>query len=105
MSVPATSSVCAVRGQALDIEVTVPDEADLSVATIEFGIAPNEKSAYLFTLTTSFSGQVITGTMTEAQSLQLIRSQYYFSCWVTIESDPTPVAVGWLRLTPDPRNQ
>ena len=103
--IPSISNIEIVRGQALDIEVTVPDGVDLSGATATFGIAETPESAYTVNLTTSKAGQVITAALTEAKSLLLTRKQHYYSCWVVIGDDPTPVARGYINISNDPRNR
>ena len=103
--IPSISNIEIVRGQALDIEVTVPEGVDLSGATATFGIAETPESAYTVNLTTSKAGQVITAVLTEAKSLLLTRRQHYYSCWVMIGDDPTPVARGYISVSSDPRNR
>jgi hypothetical protein len=103
--IPELKNIDIIRGQALDIEVTVPDGADLSGATATFGIAETPESAYVVNLTTSKSGQVITAVLTETKSLLLTRRQHYYSCWVIIGGDPTPVARGYINVSNDPRNR
>lgn len=105
MSVPPFGSIEMIRGQALDIEVTVPGEADLTGATVEFGLALSPKHPYVETLSTTKAGQVITAEITGAQSSGLKCSRYFYSCWIVISGDPTPVARGYLTLLPDSYNR
>jgi len=103
--IPELKNIEIIRGQALDIEVTVPSGVDLSGATASFGISDNPESAYIANLTTSKSGQVITAILSETESLSLTRAQHYYSCWVVIADDPTPVARGYINVSNDPRNR
>jgi len=103
--IPPINNISIIRGQALDIEVSVPAGVDLSGATAAFGISDNPESAYKVNLATSKSGQVITAILNAADSLMLTRSQHYYSCWVVIANDPTPVARGYINVSNDPRNR
>lgn len=105
MPLPEIKNIELVRGQAANLNVTVPAEADLTAATIEFGIANGISTPYVVDLATSVDGQVITGKLTGAQSASLPLLRYYYSCWVTILGDPTPVARGYITFTQDPKNQ
>ena len=93
------------RGQAVDIEIDVPKEADLSIATIEFGVSIGPSDPYLFTLSTTVSGNTIKGTLEGSETLPLDKKTYYYSCWVIINDDATPVARGFLKLSDDLRNR
>ena len=103
--IPPISNIEIIRGQALDIEVKVPDGVDISSATASFGIAFTPESAYTVNLTTSKAGQVITAALTETKSLLLTRAQHYYSCWIVIGTDPTPIARGYINVSNDPRNR
>lgn len=104
--VPTDTSFAIVRGQAVDIEVTVPDGVDLGAATeIGFGFAPSETEAYTDELSTSFSGQVITAVLPGSVSVDMAKPSYFFSCWVVIGGDATPVARGRMRIVNDARNR
>lgn len=96
-----------IRGQALDIEIPVTNvdgsPANLSGATILFGMAATARSDYAITLTTSVSGSTITAALTSAIAEALTLSQYYFSCWVDISDDGTPVARGTITVYNDSR--
>src|SRR6056297_44549 len=105
MAVPDISTINAVRGQALDIEITVPAELDLTSATVEFGIARSPTLAYEKTLNISKSGSIITAALESSDGADLPNSRYYWSCWATIASDSTPVARGYIFLTNDSRNR
>lgn len=104
MPVPELVDVDIVRGQAANFLVTVPPEADLLAASIEFGISIGPSQPYIVDLPTSVDGQVITGALSGAESATLDRVKYYYSCWVTISGDPTPVARGYINVTKDSRN-
>ncbi len=105
MPVPELKEIEIVRGQATNFLVTVPVEADLSSATIDFGISKGVSEPYLVDLTTTVDGQVITGKLTNTQSASLTSNRYYYSCWVIISGDPTPVARGYITLKSDSRNK
>lgn len=105
MSVPEIKSIHAIRGQSLFIDIPVPDDADLSGASIEFGIAENDSLPYIETLSTTTSGQTITADLSSEISLALHKSRYYFSCWLVIGGDPTPVARGYINIKGDSRNK
>ena len=94
-----------VRGQVLDIEITVPTGVDISNATVTFGISDAPDFAYDLTLTTSKSGQVITAILTGEKSLLLTKSQHFYSCWVLVAGNPTPVARGYIKVCGDSRNK
>ncbi len=105
MTIPALTTLDMVRGQALDIEVTVPVEVDLSGATVEFGIAKSSSSPYELSWSTSKAGQIITGALESIDSEGLELGRYFFSCWITISGDSTPVARGYLLISSDARNR
>jgi len=103
--IPEIKNIQIIRGQALDIEVTVPAGVDLSGATATFGISDTPESAYIVNLDTSKSGQVITALLSETKSLLLTKRQHFYSCWVVIANDPTPVARGYINVSNDSRNR
>lgn len=105
MTIPVLTTIEIVRGQALDIEVTVPSKIYLLGATVEFGIAPSMATPYNLILSTSKSGQVITGSLESIDSAGLDLIKYYFSCWITVEGNSTPVARGYLLVSDDSRNR
>lgn len=100
-------TLCVVRGQALDIEIAITDQdgnaPDLTGATATFGIAPDNKTTYQETLTATISGETLTAELTSAISGSLAPGNYYFSAWVHMGSDDTPVALGKLTIQPDAR--
>lgn len=106
--IPTEQDFDAVRGQDLEVIVTVTDtdgdDVDLSTATVEFGIARTKRQAYLHELTTSKTGNVITADLTAAITAQLTQREYYYSCWVVIAGVNTPVALGKINMTDDSRN-
>ena len=102
---PLISNIDIIRGQALDIEITVPAGVDLSGATVAFGISDAPNFAYSVNLTTSKAGQVITAFLTETESVLLTKRQHYYSCWLVIADDPTPVARGYINVSNDSRNR
>lgn len=95
------------RGQALDIEILVLNTdgtaANLAGATVLFGISKAPKVDYDTTLTTSVTGSTITAELTSTIAAALVNQQYYFSCWVQISSEWTPVARGYLTVYNDSR--
>lgn len=105
MTPPEIGSIDIIRGQALDIEITVPAEVDLTGALVSFGIADTPTAPYTETVQTSKSGQVITARLTGDQSARLARPKHYYSCWIVIADDPTPVARGYINIENDPRNR
>ena len=102
---PQLNNIEIIRGQVLDIEITVPAGVDISNATVSFGISDGPEFAYEVTLTTSKSGQVITAILTEAKSLLLVKDRQFYSCWVVIAGNPTPVARGYIKISNDSRNR
>jgi len=104
MALPVIKNIDIIRGQAANLLVTVPDEADLLAASIQFGVSIGPSQPYIITLPTNVDGQVITGALEAADSETLTGKKYYFSCWVVISGDPTPVARGYLNVTNDSRN-
>jgi len=105
VTIPTSETIEIVRGQALDINVTVPDAVDLTGATVEFGIAKSSSSPYELSLSTSKAGQIITGALESIDSEGLELGRYFFSCWITISGDSTPVARGYLLISSDARNR
>lgn len=105
MIAPSFSDFEILRGQALDISISVPVEADLSAATVTFGLSDSYSSTYSQTLTTSKSGQVITAYLDSATSKDLVEDAYYYSCWIDISGDYTPVARGYIKVKDDSRTQ
>ena len=101
-------NICVLRGQAVDIEVTVLNDdgtdAILSGATLEFGLAGRSSAAYVLEKTPTAVNNVITAPITEADYGSLPAKQYYFSFWVIIEGSPTPVARGHLEIANDSRS-
>lgn len=104
MPVPKLIDVDIVRGQAANFLVTVPAEANLAAATIDFGISIGPSQPYIIDLSTTIDGQIITASLTGEQSETLDKVKYYYSCWVIISGDPTPVARGYINVTKDSRN-
>lgn len=106
--IPTEQDFDAVRGQDLEIIVTVTDAdgdaVDLSASTVVFGIAKTARQAYLHTLTTDKTGNVITADLPAAITEQLTQREYYYSCWVVIAGINTPVAIGKINMTDDSRN-
>src|SRR6056297_1907573 len=96
-----------IRGQALDIEIPVKNDdgtdTDLAGATIEFGLASSSNRPYTQTIPTSVSGSLITAAIDSDTSEELDRRQYYYSTWVTIAGESTPVARGTIIVENDSR--
>lgn len=105
MSLPTLGDITIARGEARYLDTEEITGADLDSASIQFGIAESDTTEYVETLSTSVSAQVITGDLTSAKSLALTRSRYYYSCWITIGSDSTLVARGYINLKNDARNR
>lgn len=98
--------LCLIRGQSLEIEIPVTedgDPADLSSATAEFGLAPSSSSAYTLNLSPTITASTVAAEIGSAQSEQLTGSRYYFSAWVTIAGESTPVARGHISVQSDSR--
>lgn len=104
---PKIGEIKIIRGQALDINITVPQGVDLASATVTFGIADSATSPYTTTLPTTKTGngKVITAQLSGADSAQLNRAKHYYSCWLEISGDPTPVARGFFKIENDSRNR
>ena len=98
---PKLGRINIIRGQALNIEITVPYEVDLSGAMVTFGIADQPETPYTTTLPTSKSGQVITAKLSGTESELLTMPKHYYSCWLVIADDPTLVARGYINVTSD----
>lgn len=100
-------NITIIKGQALDIDITVTDSAgdaaDLSAASATFGIATSKNAAYTQELDTTIASNVITAELTSAISAALTAGVYYFSAWVLIGSDWTPVAYGQFIIRSDSR--
>ena len=100
--------VCIARDQALDFVIPVLNNdgtpTDLTGAVVEFGIATSDRSSYMTTLSTSRVDNVITAKLTSIESSALTLSRYYFSAWVTISGESTPVAKGYLTVQNDSRS-
>jgi hypothetical protein len=105
VSIPALGRIDIIRGQALDIVISVPDAIDLTGATALFGIAGSKFSAYTLTITATVSGQTLLVPMTGVQSAELIQEEHYYSCWLEIAGDHTPIARGNIGVTADSRNR
>ena len=100
--------ICVLRGQALDIEVPVKNDdgtdANLSGATLEFGLSVDSNKPYVLEKTPSAVSNILTASIVEADYDTLIKKQYYYSFWVIIEGSPTPVARGFLNIANDSRS-
>ena len=105
MIAPEFSDFQILRGQALDINISVPGEADLSAAIVTFGLSGSYSSTYIKTLETSKSAQVITAYLDSETSKGLTEDRYYYSCWIEILGDYTPVARGYITVKDDSRTQ
>lgn len=105
MILPKSKDIEIIRGQALDILVTVPDDVDLTNAVASFGISLSPRLAYSKMLPVSIIDKVITANLSGSDCSELTEQKYYYSCWITIASDPTPIARGSFKLTPDSRNK
>lgn len=101
-------TLCVLRGQALDILIAVVDQAgepvDVELATVVFGIGLAADQPYLHELPVEVSGDVISASLSSTLAAQLTAKQYYFSCWVTISSESTPVVRGTLTVQNDSRS-
>ena len=104
MILPKNIDIDLIRGQALDILVTVPDDVDLVNAVASFGISRSPLLGYDKMLPVNILGQVITANLSGQDCAELIEQKYYYSCWIVIASDPTPIARGSLKIKPDSRN-
>lgn len=100
--IPETQRIEILLGQALELTIPVTDsdgnDVNVEGATVEFGLGPDPVSTPTELLPTSESGNEITVTLSTAKCLELGEGMLFFSCWVTIASDATPVARGWLRI-------
>lgn len=100
--IPETQCIEILLGQALELTIPVTDsdgnDVNVEGATVEFGLGPNSGASPTETLHTSESGNEITVTLSTAKCLELGAGMLFFSCWVTIAGDATPVAMGWLRI-------
>jgi hypothetical protein len=105
VSIPALGRIDIIRGQALDIVISVPDAIDLTGSTALFGIAGSKFSAYTLTLTATVLGQTLLVPLTGSQSEELNQETHYYSCWLVIAGDPTPIARGIIGVTADSRNR
>ena len=103
MKAPQFNNFEILRGQALDIDITVPVEADLSAATVEFGLSTSADAAYTDTINTTKAGQIITAEIDSVTSAGLTADTYYYSCWINITGDYTPVARGYITVKDDSR--
>jgi len=105
VSIPALGRIDIIRGQALDIVISVPDAINLTGATALFGIAGSSLTAYTLTLTATVSGQTLLVPLTGVQTAELNQKTHYYSCWLEIAGDPTPIARGIIGVTADSRNR
>lgn len=103
-------SLCAIRGQTLEIDIPVVDDAgdpvDLAGFTIECGVALTQTKPYLHELPTEVLGadnNVIRATLTSSACEALKARPHYFSAWVITGDVKTPVARGTLHVQPDSR--
>jgi hypothetical protein len=105
VSIPALGRIDIIRGQALDIVISVPDAINLDGATALFGISGSNFSAYTLTLPATVAGQTLLVSLTGTQSTGLANKTHYYSCWLEIAGDPTPIARGIIGVTADSRNR
>ena len=105
MILPKNTDIHIVRGQALDILVTVPEDTDLTFAMAYFGISPSPLVGYSKMLPVEIEGQVVKADLSGEDCSELTDSRYYYSCWIVKANDPTPIARGFLKITPDSRNR
>lgn len=101
---------CAIlRGQDIAIRVSVVDQdtgdpVDLTAATVEGGLARRNREPYLIDGVGSVEDtNVAVLSFSGSDTETLPRGAYYFSVWVILSGEATPVAIGVLPVEDDPR--
>jgi len=105
VSIPEQGRIDIIRGQALDIIISVPNGINIDGATAELGIADSQLSAYTITLPSTTNGQAFMFALEGADSLNLTGKTHYYSCWMLSGGVPTPIARGVIGVTDDSRNK
>ena len=104
---PETQCIYILQGQALDLVIPVSDSdgnaVDVEGATVEFGLSESPTESPTEMIPTTESGNEITASLTSAKNLELGPGKSFFSCWVTINGESTPVARGWLYISESTR--
>lgn len=100
--------LCLMQGQAIELEIPVVncagEPADLTAAAVEFGIAPNHAAPYTVTPAARIEGSTVFVALTSAETAALDAGPLYFSAWVTIAGQSTPIARGVLTVRRDSRS-
>lgn len=107
--IPKKSVIELVRGQDLDVHITVTDSVtgqpiDLSGYTLSFGVSEMLSAPYMHLAPTSFDANVLVARLDDLFTKTLVRPKYYFSAWIEIIQTVTPVAVGVINVYDDPKN-
>jgi len=101
--IPIEQRIEILAGQALELTIPVVDQdtgenVEVEGATVDVGLGSSSTVAPAENLPHSESGHEITMTLSSQQSLELSGSSHYFSVWLTILGESTPVARGWLEI-------
>ena len=99
--IPIAQDIEILEGQSIDFTVPVTDDdgpVNLDGGDLKFYITPRQGVAPVLTKTPSSAVNVISESLTTAESLTLGAGRYYYAFWVTLLGESTPVARGTLRI-------
>lgn len=99
--IPIAQDIDILEGQAIDFTVPVTEDGvavNLDGADLKFYISPRQGQAPVLTKTPSSTDNIISESLTTTESLDLGANRYYYSFWITLLGESTPVARGLLRI-------